>query len=497
MVRIALLALLSLVTIGTTAQNTDSFEEFRRRSEQAFEQARTSHDNRFEEHRAEINRRYADHLRRVWERYNASPSEEAPRRPEPIEPPQYIPPTDAPTEKPIVEKPIAEVVVPPAPQPIEKPKPNAKPIAPPISQPIAPQEPNIVFEFYGTLVSLRVPGSGVPSLFELSEERVASGWLEVSKSGFDKMLEDCLAERKRLNIGDWGYYCLVRDAATCYYGAQCNDNILLQAYLLAHSGYSLRLARSDNRLYMLVNVAETMYGQPFFTIEGKRYYFVESRIAPSSLLICNVAFPGEKGLSLKMATPPQLSFSEAPTLHFASKRYPELYVDLTPNKNLIDFYASYPTTPMPCYVHTSLSSSIKESLYPALQKACKGRSQREAVGMVLNFVQTAFAYKSDTYQFGREKWFFADEMFFYPYCDCDDRAILLAVLVREVLGVEAVLLDYPEHVAVAVHIAVKEADDVVEVDGAEFVVCDPTYINAGVGMAMSGLDRAKLKIVKL
>lgn len=508
MARIVFLSLLSLVTIGATAQNLDRFEEFRRRSEQAFEKTRTSHDNRFEQHRAEVNQRYADHIRKMWEKYNVSPSEEAPVRPEPVEPPHYTPPTTAPAEKPVVEvvtppapapkpQPVPTPAPAPKPQPIVKQQPTPQPVPQPTPQPVAPKEPRVLFEFYGTLVSLRVPGTGMPSLFELSEESVANSWLEVSKGGFDKMLEDCLAERKRLNIGDWGYYCLVRDAATCYYGAQCNDNILLQAYILAHSGYRLRLARNENRLYVLVNVAETMYGQPYFTIEGNRYYFVESRVAPSSLLICNVQFPGEKSVSLQMTAPPQFSVSDAPTIRFASKRYPNVYISLTPNKNLIDFYASYPTSPMPCYVHTSLSSSIKEALYPMLKSACAGRTQREAVGIVLNFVQTAFAYKSDTYQFGREKWFFGDEMFFYPYCDCDDRAILFAVLMREVLGLEAVLLDYPEHISVAVRLAANEDDDVVAVDGENFVVCDPTYINAEVGRAMPGLDGSKLKVVKL
>ena len=68
---------------------------------------------------------------------------------------------------------------------------------------------------------------------------------------------------------------------------------------------------------------------------------------------------------------------------------------------------------------------------------------------------------------------------------------------REVLGLEAVLLDYPEHISVAVRLAANEDDDVVAVDGENFVVCDPTYINAEVGRAMPGLDGSKLKVVKL
>lgn len=353
------------------------------------------------------------------------------------------------------------------------------------------------FDFYGTAASLRVPGTGVPSLFQPTEDAVANCWLEVSKGGYDKMLEDCLALRKSIGMGDWGYYCLVRDAATCYYGAQCNDNTILQAYLLAHSGYRVRLARKDNRLFLLLNISEMVYGHSYFIIGGVRYFFVESRVAPQSMQICNVEFPGEKGLSLEMAAPPRLKNNSGKAVRFASKRYPELAVTLAPNKNLMNFYASYPTAPLSSYVHTSLSAPLKEALYPTLKRATAQKSQREAVEMLLNFVQTAFEYKTDTYQFGCEKWFFGDEMFFYPFCDCDDRAIFFAVLAREVLGLDVVLLDYPNHIATAVRMAVSDKDGCVLVDGAKYVVCDPTYINAGAGSVMPNLDGSKLKIVKL
>lgn len=34
--------------------------------------------------------------------------------------------------------------------------------------------------------------------------------------------------------------------------------------------------------------------------------------------------------------------------------------------------------------------------------------------------------------------------------------------------------------------------DRITLDGEEFIVCDPTYINAGVGMAMLGLNTSSL-----
>lgn len=54
-------------------------------------------------------------------------------------------------------------------------------------------------------------------------------------------------------------------------------------------------------------------------------------------------------------------------------------------------------------------------------------------------------------QFGREKYFFAEETLFYPLSDCEDRAIFFAILIRNLLGLDVIGLDYPGHIATAVH----------------------------------------------
>ena len=50
--------------------------------------------------------------------------------------------------------------------------------------------------------------------------------------------------------------------------------------------------------------------------------------------------------------------------------------------------------------------------------AIQGKKQSEAANILINFVQTAFDYKTDGDQFGYEKPFFVDELFYYPYSDC-------------------------------------------------------------------------------
>ena len=116
---------------------------------------------------------------------------------------------------------------------------------------------------------------------------------------------------------------------------------------------------------------------------------------------------------------------------------------------------------------------------------------------MIHFVQTAFEYQTDQEQFGVERPLFPDETLYYPYSDCEDRAILYSVLVRELLGLDAVLLHYPNHLATAVRFDEEVSGDYFTLDGKHYVVCDPTYINADIGEAMPQYKQARAKILRL
>jgi hypothetical protein len=111
----------------------------------------------------------------------------------------------------------------------------------------------------------------------------------------------------------------------------------------------------------------------------------------------------------------------------------------------------------------------------------EGKDELKAANMLLNFVQTGFDYQTDSDQFGYERPLYPDETFFYPYCDCEDRSILFSCLVRELLGLDVVLLNYPNHIATAIHFNKDVKGDAVVIDGKTYIISDPTYINAPVG----------------
>ena len=85
------------------------------------------------------------------------------------------------------------------------------------------------------------------------------------------------------------------------------------------------------------------------------------------------------------------------------------------------------------YANTPVEAEVKAQLYPQLEAQLKGLSQKEAVERILNWVQTGFEYEYDNKVWGHDRAFFAEETLFYPYCDCEDRSILLTRLVRDLL----------------------------------------------------------------
>lgn len=136
-------------------------------------------------------------------------------------------------------------------------------------------------------------------------------------------------------------------------------------------------------------------------------------------------------------------------------------------------------------------------LYPKLRAYVKGKSENEAVNIILNFVQTAFEYGYDDEIWGGDRPFFAEETIYYPYSDCEDRSILFSRLVRDIVGLDMVLIYYPGHLATAVKFNENVSGDYLVVDGKKYVVCDPTYVNARVGMTMPKMDNSTAIAVKL
>ena len=478
------LAVMALA-MPTEAQSKKDYINKKKQEKQQFSD---SIRNEREAYRRRLNEEYAQFIRERWETLKSNKGEPRPLFPEPPQPYRR----DNNTSIPELPNPLPV-------RPIVVPQPNPTiPKRPDWDLPPLPTPPDFSFTCYGTQCKVHA-GNGLKfSLKDTKENTVADAWMWLTdNTAIDALLADCLDLREALSLGDWGYFCLLKDMAEKLLGKDSNEAVLLQLYLMAQSDYMVRIARIDGHLVSLLPFEDKVYVYYYTDLADGRFYIMSDR-KEGCLDICNRSFTNNvRKLSLRMECPPQLAFSPTNGRTFTAKRFPELSVKLEVNRNLMDFYDSYPQSLWTNYSWTGLSEEVKAKLYPMLRKGIAGKSQIEAANRIINFVQTAFEYKTDQDQFGYERPLFADETFFYPYSDCEDRAILFSILIRDLLGLDVVLLHYHDHLATAVHYTEELKGYYFNMDGKDYYVSDPTYIGADVGMCAPNYVDEKPKVYKL
>ncbi|GHV66903.1 hypothetical protein FACS1894199_11270 [Bacteroidia bacterium] len=441
----------------------------------------------FSDYRNKVNAEFADFMRKEWESFQAFKGIPTPTKPKPVAAPQATP------ERQVAASPIPFKEIQPLPMPTVPRAPLA-PI-PPASRP-TPAQPTFSFTFYNTVCKVSLDASQKFTLRNITENSVADAWKTLSDSRYNDLLNDCLNLREELNLCDWGYIEMLKALSEKFFGKPCNEAVLLQMYILTQSGYKVRIARVGERLALLVPFQQTVYEYTYVPIQGQNYVMTDKSIKGGKIFLLNHEFPKEQQASLQPSQP-NFPIVATPVKEFVSKRYPDLHLSISTNKNLLDFYNTYPRSEWNLYVAASLSETLKQELYPTLKQKLSGKSEKEAVNILINFVQTAFEYKTDEEQFGAERPLFADETFFYPYSDCEDRSILFSILVKELLHLDVILLNYPNHLATAVCFQQEVTGDYLTIEGKTYIICDPTYIGADIGNAMPQYQNTPAKVIRL
>lgn len=474
------------VALNCYAQNKDynkAYNDFKNQVQQEYNDFRT-----------QANEQYAAFLKRAWEQYNALPA--IPKPKDETVPPVIISEEDK--DKPIESNPIPikEVIAPPTPNP------QPKPIAP-IKEDSQPQERTVDFIYCGTKCKVRLNKDLKLSLQDCSNEQLSNVWTQLSEEGvLNNTIRDCLAIRVSRNLCDWAYLNLLSSFSKAIYG-NTNEATMLASYIYSQSGYKMRIGRNGQHIYLLYASEHGIYDIPYFNIDNLNYYPFECY--ENQLEICDASFPQEKPLSLYIPKNQKFEYKESKLRTLTSKRYSDIHIQVQVNENMIDFYNTYPTsevngnfmTRWAMYANTPLDENVKENLYPSLKDKINGLGQLEAVNKLLNWVQTAFVYEYDDKVWGHDRAFFAEETLYYPYCDCEDRAILFTRLVRDLLGLKTILVFYPGHLASAVCFTDNVSGDYISLNGKHYVITDPTYIGAPVGMTMPDMDNTQAHVILL
>ncbi len=374
------------------------------------------------------------------------------------------------------------------------PVPTAKPSAPTSALYKESSEKQMI-NYCGQRIYVDKSLKGVCSIGNMREKAVADAYEAMCKADYKPLLADCRQLKKDLKLNDWGVFLFVRDVSNALC-ADANASVVMQQFLLNELGYKSKMARRADCDQMLLFVATDckMYGRPYFTKDGLNYYNLTSD-ETCQFYMCQEDSPKAKSnIDMQITNAPLLNSGMVNSVHKNGAGTVAVSVDVP--KSLMLFYKSMPQCDYSVYVNAKVNPAVADRLLSSLAPIVEGKSETEAANLLINFVQTGFKYATDQEQFGYEKPFFVEELFYYPYCDCEDRAVLYSYLVRNLLKLDVVLLDYPNHIATAVCFNENVSGDFVTVEGKKYIVCDPTYIGASIGKAMPQFKRVAAKVLK-
>ena len=344
-------------------------------------------------------------------------------------------------------------------------------------------------DFFGTDLSFRYDPYIDKQLRQpIDNDKIGNYWKSMAGTDFKPLVTQVAQFRNSLQLNDWGYFLLLNELAeNIVSSGRENDKNLFVWFMMVKSGYETKIGYREDQIHLLVPSDNRLFGLYYFTIKNRRYYALSTTHRQKGLgkiYTYNGTYPGSEN-SLQFTLPKYPNIASRPgtrELKFNYKGFDyNIRVDF--NENAIPYFEYYPQNEAVIYTKAPLPPWLETSLLAQLRPLIADKPEREAVNLLLRFTQKAFKYKTDQQQFNREKFMFPEETIFYPYSDCEDRSIFFSYLVRKLVGLDVILLNYPNHIATAVQLSVPVGDQVV-VGGKRYTVCDPTFINADLGKTM-------------
>lgn len=471
------LFMLIILSLNAVAQGIDSsfkkqFGTFLNESKQEFNAFKDKNDSLF-----------LEFLKNSWKEFEAIENP-VPKRPKPVKQPVY--------QKSTKENPKSESNR-KATNSTEKPTSKQDNYAPGL---ISPGKINSSgpISFYGNKILLPQRSIAMPVLTGISSASAAKYYADISINHDTRELFQLLkdeADQTRLN--DWGLLLLLYNSSKSFYQNR-SDQIAFTWAGMLQCGYNVKLGYDNNSFYLLVPSLQLVYTYSF-RIKGKEYFLVspDNNVSePGSLVIHQADYPGNpKTINFQLNTLPQFRFDSV----YRNFKYHEKKLEVVLNKNLINYLSHYPSLEISTYFNSRLSEYTLKQLDNFFLPHFTGKSNGAKLELLLSFVQFAIPYTTDEEQFGYEKYFFPEEVLFYPGADCEDRSAFFAELIRRYTPFTYIVLGYPGHVSVATATACNDGDDFVVIRQRKFFHTDPTFLGATCGKKMKGLGDSHPEII--
>jgi len=473
------------------AQNNQNFDK-------SFEEFQKSINQQFSTFQDSINAVFAKALEQQWQEFQVFEKIPAPVKPNPKTPPMAEPTKEelpAPIEIPIkkAEPPREDELKPELPKIEEETKPVV-PVFPDASPTVSHYK---TIQLWNS--AYKIPHDiALENLFLINtqEKTIAEFWRSLSRANYQPVVDVIVEIKNKHALNHYGLALLCCEYAKLVWANKPqNETTVLLVFLLNQLAIDAKIVRTSNRLEPVIHSSQNVYAISYLEIDRKPYYFLFSTLEPTSIYTYKTNFSDKiTGLDFNVYKPVNIN-NVLIDKELLIKKLNKTVI-LTYSQSAVDYYRNYPQVDADINANAAVNDAFKNSVVRQFKPLLAGKTEYEAVDILLNFMHYAFEYKTDDEHLGYEKWNFCEENLYYPYNDCDDRAILFSYLVRLLLDLDVVLVIYSDHISAAVHFTQPVSGDYFTVNGKKYVICDPTYIGATIGMNPPKYKNEEVEIVK-
>jgi hypothetical protein len=339
----------------------------------------------------------------------------------------------------------------------------------------------LIIEFYGEQIPLVAHSDMQVQFFGgVEEDNMIRFYKELEETSFYIFLDELDKAKVKYNLNDWLYYKLMKSAVKELYPGKSKIQLELTTwFLLSKGGWNTRLAYSGNNVYVYVFTEDELFEIPMIDDNGKTFVNLsgigmEKKLRQGIYMLNFTPGPNGHPFTFYLSSLPTFNPKKETrnyTFNFKGQQY---QVDVKIDERIKQLMADYPIFAESEYLEVPFSETVGSSLIPQLKVFLNGKSDSESLEFLVSFTRSSFRYKKDQDYFGESKPMIAEEVFHYPFSDCEDRSALFYRLVKELLDLPMIIIAYPEHLTIAVAFSPKRGGDVINFKGRNYYVCDPT-----------------------
>ena len=360
------------------------------------------------------------------------------------------------------------------------------------------QANQITIPFYSEQIKIQFDANILLNIdTRYNEKNIVSYFKKMESTPYQSLLSNLKVYKRKLGLNDWFYYELLNKTVAKIYSNKSDLQKTLSAwFLLTKAGFNTRLTYINTKAFVYVYSEDGVFEVPMIEEKGKNFVNLTSiqngtkNYSEAVYLLNFVPNPRGRSFGFKIKKLPQLK----PNLNHKKIRFSKgeknYLLEIQLDNNVVEMMKRYPIIDEQQYFEVPLSPTITQSLLPKLRKIIAGKNQKEALELLVSFTRSGFKYKEDHEFFGKSKPMIADEVFYYPFSDCEDRSALFYTLVKELLDLPMIIIAYSDHLTIAV--ATKEAiGKAINFQGRAFYICDPTGPNNSTKIGEAPKEYAK------